>query len=288
VRYREADVLRFNGSPDLEAQLANAGLPSSWRRNDLFRLSTAPIFKHVKQVILRHPLMPDALPRRECALDSADKPLDIDRERVGNIVICELLCVLQVNEQFSNTFQSHFRIAALPFQSLVQDIRNVLHVPVIEQAPQPRPLMYDAPLLNEVIDQHVKQSILGGRCCPAQRDLPVQSLTAASEVPRFFQQFIGIGHGLCPRICARRCLLRYTTEFVIRYNAGLICQKRGMTEEAVQFYQQALTEEPEFAEALLNLGHALMSLGQEEEARSFWRRAIREKPELAQTYFEPA
>jgi tetratricopeptide (TPR) repeat protein len=49
-----------------------------------------------------------------------------------------------------------------------------------------------------------------------------------------------------------------------------------------------ITEEPEFAEALLNLGHALMSLGQEEEARSFWRRAIREKPELAQTYFEPA
>ncbi len=42
-----------------------------------------------------------------------------------------------------------------------------------------------------------------------------------------------------------------------------------MAEEAVQFYQQALTEEPEFAEALLNLGHALMSLGQEEEARSF-------------------
>ncbi|MEI9976847.1 MAG: tetratricopeptide repeat protein [Ignavibacteriota bacterium] len=37
----------------------------------------------------------------------------------------------------------------------------------------------------------------------------------------------------------------------------------------MQFYQQALTEEPEFAEALLNLGHALMSLGQEEEARSF-------------------
>ena len=59
-------------------------------------------------------------------------------------------------------------------------------------------------------------------------------------------------------------------------------------EEAVQFYQQALGEDPEFAEALLNLGHALMSLGKEEDARSFWRRAIREKPELAQTYFEPA
>ena len=72
------------------------------------------------------------------------------------------------------------------------------------------------------------------------------------------------------------------------YNAGLICQKRGTIDEAVQFYQQALGEDPEFAEALLNLGHALMSLGKEEDARSFWRRAIREKPELAQTYFEPA
>ena len=71
------------------------------------------------------------------------------------------------------------------------------------------------------------------------------------------------------------------------YNAGLICQKRGQTQDAVTFYQQALNEDPQFAEALLNLGHALMSLGQEDDARSFWRRAIREKPELAQTYFEP-
>ena len=71
------------------------------------------------------------------------------------------------------------------------------------------------------------------------------------------------------------------------YNAGLICQKRGETNDAVMFYQQALSEDPQFAEALLNLGHALMALGQEEEARSYWRKAIREKPELAQMYFEP-
>ena len=50
---------------------------------------------------------------------------------------------------------------------------------------------------------------------------------------------------------------------------------------------QALNEDPQFAEALLNLGHALMAAGQEEEARSCWRKAIREKPELAQMYFEP-
>ena len=71
------------------------------------------------------------------------------------------------------------------------------------------------------------------------------------------------------------------------YNAGLICQKRGEASDAVLFYQQALTEDPQFAEALLNLGHALMAMGQEDEARSYWRKAIREKPELAQMYFEP-
>jgi tetratricopeptide (TPR) repeat protein len=72
------------------------------------------------------------------------------------------------------------------------------------------------------------------------------------------------------------------------YNAGLICQRRGNAQDAVSFYQQALGEDPQFAEALLNLGHAYMDLGQEEEARSHWRKAIREKPELAQSYFEPA
>jgi tetratricopeptide (TPR) repeat protein len=69
-----------------------------------------------------------------------------------------------------------------------------------------------------------------------------------------------------------------------RYTLLLLTAHHGVkctmaTIGAVQFYQQALTEEPEFAEALLNLGHALMSLGQEEEARSFWRRVIREKPQ---------
>jgi tetratricopeptide (TPR) repeat protein len=71
------------------------------------------------------------------------------------------------------------------------------------------------------------------------------------------------------------------------YNAGLICQKGGRMEDAVRFYQQALAENPQFAEALLNLGHAQMALGQEDSARSSWRKAIREKPELAQTYFDP-
>jgi tetratricopeptide (TPR) repeat protein len=71
------------------------------------------------------------------------------------------------------------------------------------------------------------------------------------------------------------------------YNAGLLCQKRGDHGDAVLYYQQAVTEDPQFAEALLNMGHAQMAMGMEEEARSSWRKAIREKPELAQLYFEP-
>ena len=71
------------------------------------------------------------------------------------------------------------------------------------------------------------------------------------------------------------------------YNAGLLCQKLGRTDEAAEFYQQALCEDPQRLEALLNLGHVLMASGKAEEARSYWRRAIGEKPELAEAYFEP-
>jgi tetratricopeptide (TPR) repeat protein len=72
------------------------------------------------------------------------------------------------------------------------------------------------------------------------------------------------------------------------YNAGLICQRRGEAEDAAVLYREAIKADPQFGEALLNLGHALMSLGNEFEARSCWRKAVIAKPELAQRYFEPA
>ena len=71
------------------------------------------------------------------------------------------------------------------------------------------------------------------------------------------------------------------------YNMALICHQRGRLEQAVRYYELAIEENPGFAEALLNLGHALTSLGREEDARASWERAIHEKPELAQRYFEP-
>jgi len=45
--------------------------------------------------------------------------------------------------------------------------------------------------------------------------------------------------------------------------------------------------DPQFAEALLNMGHAQMALGAEDKALASWRRAIKEKPSLADSYFEP-
>jgi tetratricopeptide (TPR) repeat protein len=71
------------------------------------------------------------------------------------------------------------------------------------------------------------------------------------------------------------------------YNAGLICQKRGHFADAISFYQQAIEADPQFAEALLNMGHAQMALGNEDQALASWRRAIKEKPSLADSYFEP-
>jgi len=43
-------------------------------------------------------------------------------------------------------------------------------------------------------------------------------------------------------------------------------------DDAVLSYWQAVNEDPRFAEALLNLGHALLAQGHEEEARSRWCR----------------
>lgn len=69
---------------------------------------------------------------------------------------------------------------------------------------------------------------------------------------------------------------------VVYYHIALLCQKRGLTTDAIFLYRQALNVEPDFGEALLNLGHALMSLGKEDEARTYWLRASRVKPELVQ------
>jgi tetratricopeptide (TPR) repeat protein len=66
----------------------------------------------------------------------------------------------------------------------------------------------------------------------------------------------------------------------VYYNTALLCQKRELAADAVSLYRQALSLEPEFGDAWLNLGHALMSLGEADEAQDCFLRAEQVKEEL--------
>ena len=80
----------------------------------------------------------------------------------------------------------------------------------------------------------------------------------------------------------------FTFPFPVRRLWGVICQKRGQMADAARYYERALEQKPEFAEALLNLGHARKALGDERGARACWRKAVETKPEFAEGYFDPA
>jgi tetratricopeptide (TPR) repeat protein len=71
----------------------------------------------------------------------------------------------------------------------------------------------------------------------------------------------------------------------LSFNIGVLLEKSSLYEDAARTYRRAADEKPGFAEALLNLGHALKALGQEQEARSCWQQAVEAKPELAEKYF---
>jgi tetratricopeptide (TPR) repeat protein len=68
------------------------------------------------------------------------------------------------------------------------------------------------------------------------------------------------------------------------YNTGLLLQKLGRAKDAVGYYRRALAIRPEFRQAWINLGHALMILGKHEEARSSWNSALAGNAELAEQF----
>jgi tetratricopeptide (TPR) repeat protein len=68
------------------------------------------------------------------------------------------------------------------------------------------------------------------------------------------------------------------------YNVALLLQKRGKAADAVRYYRQALTLRADFPQALLNLGHALITLGKHEEAQTAWQTALRGNVELAEQF----
>jgi tetratricopeptide (TPR) repeat protein len=65
-------------------------------------------------------------------------------------------------------------------------------------------------------------------------------------------------------------------------------EKAGQPEKATKLYRDALAQQPEMPEALLNLGRLLDSMGKADEARTCWSKALQAEPTLAQGYFGPA
>src|SRR4029078_7138182 len=74
----------------------------------------------------------------------------------------------------------------------------------------------------------------------------------------------------------------------VLYNAGLMYEKAGQLDKAVRLYRDALAQQADMREALLNLGRILEANGKTEEARSCWSKALEAEPALAQGYFGPA
>jgi tetratricopeptide (TPR) repeat protein len=74
----------------------------------------------------------------------------------------------------------------------------------------------------------------------------------------------------------------------VMYNKGLLAQRMGRRTEAIASYRAALSTNPDFCEALINLGHVLQEEGHGEAASECWDKALALKPELAKGYFTPA
>ncbi len=68
------------------------------------------------------------------------------------------------------------------------------------------------------------------------------------------------------------------------YNLALLLQKRGRASDAVRYYRKALELRPGFPQALLNLGHAFLTLGKHEEAQAAWNIALPADAELAEQF----
>ena len=60
----------------------------------------------------------------------------------------------------------------------------------------------------------------------------------------------------------------------------------NLVRQAIGQPRKAISERPDFPEALLNLGHALKAQGHNDEARIYWSQALSAKPELAAGYFD--
>ena len=68
---------------------------------------------------------------------------------------------------------------------------------------------------------------------------------------------------------------------LVYYNTALLCQKRGLLSDAISLYRRALDLDPGFGDAMVNLGHALLSASSADEAAVYFDRAVKVNSELA-------
>lgn len=71
----------------------------------------------------------------------------------------------------------------------------------------------------------------------------------------------------------------------VLFNAGVLHQQAGQWKEAIASYREALAANPQFAEALVNLGHSLLASDDPKAARESWAAAVEIKPQLARGYY---
>jgi tetratricopeptide (TPR) repeat protein len=72
----------------------------------------------------------------------------------------------------------------------------------------------------------------------------------------------------------------------VLFNTGILHQQAGELQQAIDCYREALSSNPRYAEALVNLGHALMATGDQEAARESWAAAVELNPALARGYYK--
>ena len=71
---------------------------------------------------------------------------------------------------------------------------------------------------------------------------------------------------------------------VASFGFGLLCGEQGRLSEAVENYRQAIATQPDFVDAWINLGTAVLTLGRHQEALALYRRAIEIRPQNAMAH----
>jgi tetratricopeptide (TPR) repeat protein len=69
------------------------------------------------------------------------------------------------------------------------------------------------------------------------------------------------------------------------YNMGVELAAMGMTDEAIEQYEEALRIRPDFEKALNNLGSLLAQKGRIEEAVRCWTKAVEIEPEYTGVHY---